>query len=83
MVYYLLILPTRRRLAMGAPTHSLVSQEDLIRLALKLRDDLINYEDKCGSSREFAELMNSAGALVIAITEPEEFLRSASQTGNA
>jgi hypothetical protein len=50
-----------------------VAQGGLIRLATKLREDLINYEDKFGSSREFAELMNSAGALVLAITEPGEF----------
>lgn len=53
-----------------------VSKKELIRLAIKLREDLIDYEDKLGSSREFAELMNSAGALVVAITEPGEFLLS-------
>jgi hypothetical protein len=60
-----------------------VSQQELIRLATKLREDLMNYEEKLGSSREFAEIMNSAGALIVAITEPEEFRLSASQRKNA
>jgi hypothetical protein len=59
---------------MAASISRPVSQEELVQLAIKLREDLINYEDKFGSSREFAELMNSAGALVVAITEPGEFL---------
>jgi hypothetical protein len=54
-----------------------VSQQELVRLATKLREDLMNYEEKLGSSREFAEVMNSAGALIVAITEPEEFRLSA------
>jgi hypothetical protein len=58
---------------MGASTNLTVSKKELVRLAIKLREDLIDYEDKLGSSREFAELMNSAGALVVAITEPGEF----------
>jgi hypothetical protein len=66
---------------MGASVDSPVSHEELTRLAIKLREDLIGYENAFGSSREFAELMNSAGALVLAITEPEEFVLSASQTG--
>jgi len=61
---------------MGASTNLTVSKKELVRLAIKLREDLIDYEDKLGSSREFAELMNSAGALVVAITEPGEFLLS-------
>jgi hypothetical protein len=60
-----------------------VSQQELIRLATKLREDLMNYEEKLGSSREFAEIMNSAGALIVAITEPEEFRLSASQRQKA
>jgi hypothetical protein len=56
-----------------------VSQQELIRLATKLREDLMNYDEKLGSSREFAEIMNSAGALIVAIVEPEEFRLSASQ----
>jgi hypothetical protein len=39
----------------------------------------MNFEEQLGSSREFAEIMNSAGALIVAITEPEEFRLSASQ----
>jgi hypothetical protein len=50
-----------------------VSQPELIRLAVKLREDLINYEAANGSSREFAEVMNTAGALIVAILEPDEF----------
>jgi hypothetical protein len=65
---------------MEASINSPVSHQQLTRLAIKLRDDLIDYEDKFGSSREFAELMNSAGALVIAIIEQEEFRLSASPT---
>jgi hypothetical protein len=63
-----------------APIPSYVSREELTRLAIKLREHLINYEHKFGSSREFAELMHSAGALIMAITEPEEFNLSASRT---
>jgi hypothetical protein len=54
-----------------------------IRLATKLREDLMNYEERLGSSREFAEIMNSAGALIVAITEPEEFRLFASQCQKA
>jgi hypothetical protein len=61
---------------MGASTNLTVSKKELVRLAIKPREDLIDYEDKLGSSREFAELMNSAGALVVAITEPADFLLS-------
>jgi hypothetical protein len=66
---------------MGASIDSPVSHEELTRLAVKLREDLVDYENALGSSREFAELMNSAGKLVLAITEPEEFVLSASQSG--
>jgi hypothetical protein len=55
-----------------------ISQEDLVRLAIKLRNDLFDYEDKLGSCRDFIELKNSAGALVVAILEPVEFRLSAS-----
>jgi len=65
---------------MEASIKSPVSHQQLTSLAIKLREDLIDYEDKCGSSREFAELMNSAGALVMAIIEPEQFRLSASRT---
>jgi hypothetical protein len=60
-----------------------VSQQELVRLAIKLREDLMNYEEKLGSSREFAEIMDSAGALIVAIVEPEEFRVSASQPQTA
>jgi hypothetical protein len=57
-----------------------VSEQELVRLATKLREDLMNYEEKLGSSREFAEIMDSAGALIVAILEPEEFRLADSQT---
>jgi hypothetical protein len=60
-----------------------VSQQELVRLAIKLREDLMNYEEILGSSREFAEIMDSAGALIVAIVEPEEFRVSASQPQKA
>jgi hypothetical protein len=66
-----------------ASINSPVSQQELIRLAIKLRENLINYEEKLGSSREFAEIMDSAGALIVAIIEPEEFRLSASQPQKA
>jgi hypothetical protein len=50
-----------------------ISREELVPLAIKLRNDLFDYEDKVGSCRDFAELKNSAGALVVAILEPVEF----------
>jgi len=68
---------------MEASINSPVSHQQLTSLAIKLREDLIDYEDKFGSSREFAELMNSAGALVMAIIEPKEFRRSAFLTKKA
>jgi hypothetical protein len=68
---------------MEAFINSPVSHQQLTSLAIKLREDLIDYEDKFGSSRDFAELMNSAGALVMAIIEPKEFRLSASLTKKA
>ena len=50
-----------------------VSQEELAQLAIKLRNDLFDYEDKLGSCRDFGELKNSAGMLVVAIIAPVEF----------
>ena len=50
-----------------------VSQEELARLAIKLRNDLFNYEDRVRSCRDFGELKNSARMLVVAILEPVEF----------
>jgi hypothetical protein len=57
-----------------------VSHRELRRLAIKLREDLINCEEKLGATREFAELMDTAGALIIAITEPEQYHGSARGT---
>jgi hypothetical protein len=62
---------------MESPNIGPVSHAELRRLAIKLRDDLINSEAKLGETREFAELMDTAGALIIAITEPEEYRASA------
>ena len=62
---------------MEASTMGPVSHRELRRLAIKLREDLINGEEKLGTTREFAELMDTAGALIIAITEPEEYRVSA------
>jgi hypothetical protein len=55
-----------------------ISQEELVRMAITLRNDLFDYEDKLGSCRDFAELKKSADALVVAILEPVEFRLSAS-----
>lgn len=68
---------------MEASINGPVSQQELIRLATKLREDLMDYEEKLGSSREFAEIMDSAGALIVAIIDPEEFQLSASQPQKA
>jgi hypothetical protein len=62
---------------MESSTRGPVSHRELHRLAIKLRDDLINCEEKLGTTREFAELMDTAGALIIAVTEPEEYRVSA------
>jgi hypothetical protein len=50
-----------------------ISHEELVRLAFKLRNDLFDYEDRLGSCRDFGELKNSAGMLIVAILEPVEF----------
>jgi hypothetical protein len=63
--------------AVEVTVNSPISHEELVRMAIKLRNDLFDYEDKLGSSRDFAELKNSAGALVVAILEPVEFRLSA------
>jgi hypothetical protein len=63
---------------MEVPMNSPVSQEELTRLAINLRGELFNYEDRIGSSRDFAELMNAASAMIVAILEPVEFRLSAS-----
>jgi hypothetical protein len=54
-----------------------ISQEELVRMAIRLRNDLFDYEDKLGSCRDFSELKKSADALVVAILEPVEFRLSA------
>jgi hypothetical protein len=63
--------------AVEVTVNSPISHEELVRMAIKLRNDLFDYEDKLGSCRDFAELKNSAGALVVAILEPVEFRLSA------
>ena len=54
-----------------------ITQKELALMAIKLRNDLFDYEDKLGSCRDFAELKKSAGALVVAILEPVEYRLSA------
>jgi hypothetical protein len=66
-----------RSQAMEVTINCSISREELVRLAIKLRSDLFDYEDKLGSCREFNELKKSADALVIAILEPVEFRLSA------
>ena len=58
---------------MEGTINSQISHEELACMAIKLRNDLFDYEDKLGSCRDFAELKNSACALVVAILEPLEF----------
>jgi hypothetical protein len=59
------------------PVINPISQEELVRVAIRLRNDLFDYEDKLGSCRDFSELKKSADALVVAILEPVEFRLSA------
>jgi hypothetical protein len=47
---------------MEFPNPGPVSHRELRRLAIELREDLINYEEKLGATREFAELMHTDGA---------------------
>jgi hypothetical protein len=63
----------RRSLAVEVTINNPISREELVPLAIKLRNDLFDYEDKVGSCRDFAELKNSAGALVVAILDPVGF----------
>jgi hypothetical protein len=67
----------RRSLAVEVTINNPISREELVRIAIKLRNDLFDYEDKLGSCRDFVELKNSAGALAVAILEPVEFRLSA------
>ena len=60
-------------MAVEVPVINPISQEELVRMAIRLRNDLFDYEDKLGSSRDFSELKKSADALVVAILEPVEF----------
>lgn len=62
---------------MEVPVINPISQEELVRMAIRLRNDLFDYEDKLGSCRDFSELKKSADALVVAILEPVEFRLSA------
>jgi hypothetical protein len=64
-------------MAVEVPVVNPISQEELVRMAIKLRNDLFDYEDKLGSSRDFSDLKKSADALVVAILEPVEFRLSA------
>jgi hypothetical protein len=59
------------------PVINPISQEELVQMAISLRNDLFDYEDKLGSCRDFSELKKSADALVVAILEPVEFRLSA------
>jgi hypothetical protein len=54
-----------------------ISHEELVRLAIRLRNDLFDCEDKLGNCSDFAELKKSADALLVAILEPVEFRLSA------
>jgi hypothetical protein len=56
----------------------LVSKEELTRMAIKLKEDLIICEDRIGSHRDLTELRSSANALILAILEPAEFRLSTS-----
>jgi len=62
---------------MEVPIISPISREELVCMAIKLRNDLFDCEDKLGSCRDFNELKKSADALVVAILEPVEFRLSA------
>ena len=76
-VYYFANCLDKEELAVEVTVNSPISHEELVRMAIKLRNDLFDYEDKLGSCRDFADLKNSAGALVVAILEPVEFRLSA------
>jgi hypothetical protein len=41
---------------MEIPINSPISREELVRMAIKLRNDLFDYEDQLGSCRDFNEL---------------------------
>jgi hypothetical protein len=71
--YYLPSCLDKEETAMKDAVENRISHEELAILAIKLRNDLFNYEDKLGSCRDFADLTKSAGALVVAILEPVEY----------
>ena len=48
------------------------SQAELVRLALKLKEDLFALAETSTSSMELTGVMESAGALILAITDPRE-----------
>ena len=76
-VYYFANCLDKEEPAVEVTVNSPISHEELVRMAIKLRNDLFDYEDKLGSCRDFADLKDSAGALVVAILEPVEFRLSA------
>jgi hypothetical protein len=55
------------------PLKNPVSPEELLRLAIRLREDLSSYAKQLDSRSGFAVVMNSAEELILAIMEPEEF----------
>lgn len=76
--YYWVNYLDKEEPAMEVTNNSPISQEELVSMAIRLRNDLFDYEDKLGSCRDFVELKNSVSALVVAILEPIEFRLSAS-----
>jgi hypothetical protein len=75
--YYCVNYLDKEEPAMEVTINSPISQEELVSMAIRLRNDLFDYEDKLGSCRDFVELKNSVCALVVAILEPIEFRLSA------
>ena len=58
---------------MEVPRNNSIPQEELMRLAIRVREDLSCYEEKLGSCRDFDEVLKSADALITAIIGPEKF----------
>jgi hypothetical protein len=71
--YHSIYASIRRSLPVKVTGNNPISQEELVLLAIRLRNDLVDCGDKLGSCRDFAELKNSADELVVAILEPVEF----------
>jgi hypothetical protein len=42
-----------------------ITQEELVQLAIRLRNDLFDYEDKLGSCRDFAELRSQTALGIV------------------